>query len=163
MPNNRKSQGENGEKNYAKMDSYALAFRLIDVSILHNFPLEAVAIEESILSDRLWSSLHAANVPSLKHETLGAALAVWNEHQDDSILAAVLGEDLMKLKKDLTNWWDTRNKVIHGIVKAPQGQGSAITAANFEKSAMKTARDGKSLANKVKRFTQKQIRKAKKG
>ena len=153
-------QKATGEKNLAKMNSYALAFAKIDEAILHNYPLEAVAIEESILSDRIWSSLHAAKLPQQKHETLGAALDALKRHEREEKFAAVVGANMISLKKDLTSWWDRRNKVIHGIVKSSQGKGPAITANNFERSAMKAARIGKILARKVDGLTKKQIHKA---
>ena len=45
-------------KNYAKRDSYELAFRMIDNAIKYDCPLQAITIEESILADRLWSTLN---------------------------------------------------------------------------------------------------------
>ena len=39
------------KKNYAKRDSYALAFGMIATAIHHNFPLQAIAVEKNIISD----------------------------------------------------------------------------------------------------------------
>ncbi len=146
------------KKNIAKYESYKLAFQLINDSISHNFPLEAVAIEESIISDRLWSSLHAAKVPKLKHETLGDALCAIKGNKNNSIVSSVLGAELLALENDLSNWWEVRNKVLHGIVKPQKDDRPAITATTFVRSAMKAAREGKNLARKVATLTREQIR-----
>ena len=152
---------ETTKKNYAKRDSYALASKLIDEAIVHNFPLQAITIEESIISDRLWSALKSVKVKSQKHESMGTALEVWKNLRKDSSKENPFDEEMENLREKLTNWWDRRNKLIHGIAKSPVGGRPQITAVNFVKSAVDAANDGKELVRIVKNWSQKKIRKAK--
>ena len=74
MENKYMASGQAENKNYAKRDSYALAFEMISTAIRHNFPLQAIAVEESIMSDRIWSALNASKTNGGSKETLGRAL-----------------------------------------------------------------------------------------
>ena len=150
------------KKNYAKRDSYALAFGMIATAIHHNFPLQAIAVEESIISDRLWSALNASETSGGKKETLGKALDTWKELVKNGV-SNPLGEEAESMREDLASWWDSRNKLIHGIVKSFRGDGPKIIAANFERSAMKAAVKGEELARQVCNWSAKQVHKAKKG
>lgn len=150
------------KKNYAKRDSYALAFDMIATAIQHNFPLQAIAVEESIISDRLWSALNVSKTTGGKKETLGKALDTWEKSVKNGV-SNPLGDEAESMREGLASWWDSRNKLIHGIVKSFRGDKPKIIAANFERSAMKAAVKGSELARQVCNWSSKQIRKAKKG
>ena len=149
------------KKNYAKRDSYALAFGMISTAIHHNFPLQAIAVAESIISDRLWSALNASKPTGGKKETVGKALEVW-KHLMKNGVPFPSGEEAEPMRENLVSWWDSRNKLIHGIVKSFRGKEPQLAAANFERSAMKAARIGEELARNSCNWSQKQIRKARK-
>ena len=149
------------KKNYAKCDSYALAFGMISTAIHHNFPLQAIAAEESIISDRLWSALNASKPMGGKKETLGKALEEWKRLMKNGV-SFPLGEEAETMRESLVRWWDSRNKLIHGIVKSFRGEQPHIAAANFERSAMKSAVNGSELAKQVCNWSHKQIRKTRK-
>lgn len=149
------------KKNYAKRDSYALAFGMIATAIQHNFPLQAIAVEESIISDRLWSALNAGKPNGGKKETLGKALDMWR-HLEKSGKQHPLGEEAEAMRGDLMKWWDSRNRLIHGIVKSFRGEEPKIAATNFERCAMKAAVNGGELARRACNWSQKQIRKGRK-
>ena len=51
-------EGKTDKKNYPKYDSYRLAFKMIDDALKCGCPLQAITIEESILTDRLSSTLN---------------------------------------------------------------------------------------------------------
>ena len=162
MENKYMASGQAEKKNYAKRDSYALAFEMISTAIRHNFPLQAIAVEESIMSDRIWSALNASKTNGGSKETLGRALEEWkrllkggNPHP--------IGEEAEAMRKDLANWWDSRNKLIHGIVKSFRGEEPKVSATIFERSAMKSAIKGYELARRICNWSKTQIRKAKKG
>ena len=150
------------KKNYAKRDSYALAFGMISTAIRHNFPLQAIAVEESIMSDRLWSALNASKPQGGIKETLGRALEEWTRLVKEGN-PHPLGEEAEAMRGDLVRWWDSRNKLIHGIVKSFRGEEPKITAVNFERSAAKAALKGEELSRRVCNWSHTQIRKAKKG
>ena len=149
------------KKNYAKRDSYALAFGMISTAIRHNFPLQAIAVEESILSDRIWSALNASKPTGGKKETLGRALEEWKRLMEDGVPFPI-GEEAETMRENLVRWWDSRNRLIHGIVKSFRGEEPQIAAANFERSAMKAAAKGLGLAKQVCNWSHKQIRKTRK-
>ena len=154
--------GQTDKKNYAKRDSYALAFEMISTAIRHNFPLQAIAVEESIISDRIWSALNVSKPSGGSKETLGRALEEWKQLLKEGNPHPI-GEEAEAMRKDLANWWDSRNKLIHGIVKSFRGDKPKMIAADFERSAMKSAVKGSELARRTCNWSQTQIRKAKKG
>jgi len=142
------------KKNIAKGDSYRLAFGMINSAIRHVFPLQAIAIEESILSDRLWAVLNVGKAREGKHETLGKALMRWKElHKSEK---SPFDEEMESLYGELSRWWDMRNKMLHGIVKSFHGEAPSISAESLDHSAMKAAVRGKELADKVVSWSHKQ-------
>jgi hypothetical protein len=153
---------EENKKNYAKRDSYALASVMLEDAVLHNYPLQAIAIEESILSDRLWSALNSVNVKNGKHESMGTALEVWKKLKKDNSAANPFDAEIETIYTKLSNWWECRNKLIHGIVKSPTGLGPKITAEKFLKSANDAAKKGKELVRFVKNWSKKKVYKSKK-
>lgn len=153
---------EENKKNYAKRDSYALASAMLEDAIMHNYPLEAIAIEESIISDRLWSALRSVNIANGKHESLGAALERWKKLKKDNSAANPFDAEIETIYTKLSNWWECRNKLIHGIVKSPTGLGPKITAEKFLKSANDAAKKGKELVRFVKNWSKKKVYKSKK-
>ena len=149
------------KKNYAKRDSYALAFGMISTAIHHNFPLQAIAVEESIISDRIWSALNASRTTGGTKETLGKAIDEWKRLLQSGIKSP-LGDEAEAMRGDIENWYSRRNRAIHGIVKSFRGNPPLTAAANFERVAMGAARAGAELARNVCNWSHKQIRKARK-
>jgi len=135
------------KKNTAKGDSYRLAFGMISSAIRHAFPLQAIAVEESILSDRLWAVLNVGKSRAGKHETLGKALTRWKELRKSE--KSPFDDEMEVLYGELSRWWDMRNKMLHGIVKSFHGEAPSIRAESFDRSAMKAAVKGKDLTDKV--------------
>ena len=165
---------ENGvkesKKNYAKCDSYALAFALINKAISMQFPLQAIAIEESILADRIWSTLNVGMGERTKVESLGVALERWRPTRADKKTgrlpsphpnAARFDDEMNELEPMLLDWWKARSKVLHGIVKSFQGCAPNICAEDFTANAQFVAEIGLVLVKQVCNWTKKQIRRAK--
>lgn len=145
------------EVNRKKAKSYALAHEMIEESISRKCPLQAIAIEESIISDRLWSALNAkSSAPAYKHETLGNALRVWSKENQPK----AFGYEGLTFQT-LTRWYDSRNKLLHGIVKSFRGEGPKLAAVKFRKSAMQAARDGLLLVRLVEKWSKRQVRRSK--
>ena len=65
------------KKNYPKYYSYRLAFKMIDDALKFGCPLQAITIEESILTDRLSSTLNVGILKGKPYETLGSVLNAW--------------------------------------------------------------------------------------
>ena len=154
------------KKNYAKRDSYALAFKMIDDALKHGCPLQAITIEESILTDRLSSTLNVGKEITKPCDSLGDALNKWkprNPRTSPDPNARLFDEEITTLFPKLDSWRRERNALLHGLAKSAQGGKPEIEAAKFLIRAVQAANDGLHLVEKVKRWSAKQIRKAKKG
>jgi hypothetical protein len=147
----------------AAQERYSYAFTRIAESIEKEFYLEAIAIQESIVSDRLDSFLLKNNYASLGqlshkakaakgqkvYKTLAAKIefcrrmvckerAKWDEFEELSI----------KLQK----WRDGRNQALHGVVSVTVEKGGKGTNSRLEiviSKANKIATDGEELAHGV--------------
>lgn len=155
-----KKTDESSKNSKAKQESYKLAFSLITEAIKAGFPLQAIACEESIISDRIWSTLHALGKKA-RHENLGAALEAWKSIVHDRNTTIFFGDKISKKREVLCNWWDKRNKVMHGIVKSPQRGKPIVSSTRFIDFATDVAKEGRQLAREISDLTRKQIRSTK--
>lgn len=151
------------KKNMKKRDSYALAHDMINEAIKAWCPLQAITIEESILSDRLWSALNSQDRPrrGRHHDTLGDALREWKDTKGSDCLI-VLDEKASFSLKELNDFWEDRNELLHGIVKSFSGEAPSIEANQFRERAMLVAITGKNLVKEVQNWSKRAIRKASK-
>ena len=149
------------QKNIRKYEAYRLAFKMIDDGMANNCPLQSIAVEESIMSDRLWSALNFTKGNSEKRETLGKALDAWKGLRKTG-QPTPFDVEAEAMYGDLCQWWDARNRIIHGIVKSFRGTAPRIRASNFVSCAMAAARNGKELSRKVCNWSKRQIRKSRK-
>jgi len=156
--------------NIGKHNAYALAFAMIDEAIEARCPIQAIAIEESILTDRLWSTLNVGvtdiSEKQFNNLSLGVALKAW--HPDAKIPEGKrnvnrkrFDAEMEELYPDLDKWREMRNGVIHSIAKSRQGKAPSIPAEKFREYAQEAATVGLLLARKVTNWTQKTVRKAK--
>ncbi len=157
--NDTEEASKNGK---AKHESYKLAFSMISDAIKAGFPLQAIACEESIISDRIWSTLHALGKKA-KHENLGAALEAWKSIVHDRNTTNFFGDKISGKREALCNWWDKRNKVMHGIVKSPQRGKPIVSSTRFIDFSTEVANEGRQLAREISDLTRKQIRSTKRG
>lgn len=151
-------------KNYEKQASYALAHRMMSTAIEARFPLQAITIAESILADRLWSTLNKGADRGNSHATLGEALSSWapkNPNKTPNPNAALFDKEMEMLKPDIDQWWKDRNKVLHGIAKSFRGEAPEIPASEYENYAQYVAIVGSELVRRVSNWSTKQIRRAK--
>lgn len=140
-------------KNYGKQDSYRFVFGMIDNAIRHNYPLQAITLEESVMADRLWSALHASGHQAKNHETVGRALSDWKKGKS-------FDEEVNSLKPRIEQWWKERNELLHGLAKSDQGCAPKIRPEEFDEKAGATARFGLELTNAICKWSKKSIRKA---
>lgn len=151
------------KKNMAKGASYALAHRMMTEAIRHNFPLQAITIQESILADRLWSTLNVGKSKGNGHATLGAALKAWvptDKKQRPDPNARLFDGEMLSLKPELDRWWSDRNDVLHGIAKSFHGEGPKVKAEEFEALAQRVALAGQELVRRISNWSKKQVRRA---
>ena len=154
------------KKNCDKRDSYALAFRMIDDALRFGCPLQAIAIEESILTDRLSSTLNVGVENGKPCGSLGGALNKWKPKDPKAKAhpnAKLFDQEMDALYPRLDAWRNERNSLLHGLAKSIQGKGPDINADEFVIRAIKAATEGWALVKKVKHWVQKQVRKTQKG
>ena len=143
--------------NQAKSQSYRLAHERTSAAIEAGFPLETVAIAESLLTDRLLSFavFHRAPKINVERDTLGKAarevIAICQRLEDAQ------GEALAEVAKE---WANERNAVLHAIAKSAPGSGPEISAESFVAHAHKVAQRGVELVKGVQAWHQQRLRAA---
>ena len=139
-------------KNTSKWESYTLAFGRIKKAIQSEFPVEAIALEESVIADRLRSVLTRAMPVLMEDRGYDVGALVVNAR-----MYIAPRED--KLLADINDWIRKRNVAIHGIVATKSGGKARIPAGNFVSNAMSVARKGEVLAHQLSDWARKEIRK----
>lgn len=144
------------EPNTTKYKSYAEAWRRVKAATEAGFYLEAIAIEESIIFDRIRSFVEHAGTVEIKDKTPYSTLI--------GQLEAVLNKDAKKdrrwsndkeLIERLKKWGDRRNRAVHRIVRSKPG--TATQPINeFLAKAQETAERGAELARDVSNWFSKQ-------
>lgn len=148
----RKSVKKEAKKgNKVKYDAYTEAFARIKAANESNFFLEAVAIQEAIISDRLKSHLgHLGKLPKRNRPTLFDLVETWkSENQDQNL------EIKINLPELVDQWRVLRNQAVHGLVCTPG-------VDDFLKSAKAAAKSGEILTKAVCAWHKGEITKAKK-
>lgn len=134
--------------NAAKYFSYREAWGRIKKAQGHGFYLEAVTLEESIISDRLISYLVAIGVfnvsGKLKSTNFGPLIKEWMNHVPEPIVDRYFDN----LQAAVDRWRERRNKIVHGMVKSIPGTNHD-DVINFLEEAKLTAEQGDALARAV--------------
>lgn len=135
--------------NTIKYRSYGEAWRRMKTATEAGFYLEAIAIQESIIFDRIRSFVeHATGDVVADHPPYGKLVRR---------LEAALNKDAGKERrwnndKDLVDrlskWADQRNKAVHQIVRSKPGTPTQ-PVDEFLREAEKAATDGSQLARQV--------------
>jgi len=126
----------------AREDLYHRAYSRVNKAIARGFHIEAIAILESLMCDRLENLLQALH-PDSKVE-LGSLGKLYNSVNKE----IEIPESLLI---DLKQWNKARGQVIHQLVKI-----SDVDAMNWLERmafARKTSNDGKKLLDKLRKFT----------
>jgi hypothetical protein len=144
-------------KNISKYLSYQEAWTRIKQAQKQDFYLEAVTLEESIITDRLISYLVKKGViePSarLSKYSFSRLIQLWKE-QNDPIQIKVQSIEIENLQIEVDAWRARRNNVVHGMVKSYPGHPTE-DLVNFIAEAKATAKEGEILAYAVSRWVQK--------
>ena len=155
--------------NIEKGKSYKLALEQAQKAIRAKCFLEAITIEESLLADRLWSTLNVGRTPQKKIPTLGVALEKWHPCKPDKNgnpipphkNACLFQGEMECFYPSLRCWWNKRCDLLHGIGKASQGNAPGILAKDFQDEAESVARFGLMAFRYVDAWVKRQIRKNK--
>lgn len=134
--------------NAAKFWSYREAWTRIKQAQEQGFYLEAVTIEESIISDRLMSYLASAGTGeqvenSGHHPSFRRLIQLWREQ---CLLAEP--QESWTLQEQVDQWRLRRNTVVHGIVKLPD-EAPQDTIIQFVEEAKQSAEEGERLSRAV--------------
>lgn len=151
-PNLKKSTKSPAERgNIQKFAAYTEAFARIKSGLDTGHPIEAIAIEEAILSDRISSHLtHYKSMPGGEYPAFGNLIKKWEKLS--SRLQDNQGE---KLAIKTKTWKDRRNAAIHGLVKSDAGMPPTDTDS-FLEEANETAQEGLTLVRDVLSWHQKE-------
>lgn len=151
--NTRKSEPQSDVSGNAKKhDSYREAWSRIKLAQESNFFLEAITVEESIISDRLISLLSSTAVsnPITK-----------NKHGKWPSFGQLIQKgrsefpDEADLIDKVDHWRADRNNAVHAIVKSDPGQPTS-PVDEFLLEAQAAAEAGEKLAKEVTRWCEKQ-------
>ena len=130
--------------NVTKGVSYTWAFARMKQAADSGYFLEAIAIAESVISDRLLSYIRSKGSKiSVNQATVGALGKQLKERafktDDDAI---------MQLAADVQEWSCRRNVAVHAAAKSEPGTPT-LPLTDFVRQARDAARDGRILARRV--------------
>ena len=138
--------------NAKKYAAYREAWARIKQAQENEFFLEAITIQESIISDRLDSFLSRPdakdNYKDKKKEGKFISFAQMIKYWRDELSAPLRSGDYVDLVDAVDEWRTSRNKAIHAIVKFGDGSGNK-TIDNFLREAKEVAKSGEKLAREV--------------
>jgi hypothetical protein len=151
MKAKRKSEKSKASRgNIRKNDAYNEAFARIESAIDNGFFIEAIAIMEAILTDRLRSHLsHHNKLP--RNEKFHNLIQEWKKLEEESKNLKVS----INLIEFVNLWRQQRNNTIHGFVS------SECDVDTFLQNAEISARMGLLLTRSVCNWHQKEIRNTK--
>ncbi|CAN5713117.1 hypothetical protein BH23GEM7_BH23GEM7_39610 [soil metagenome] len=143
--------------NAEKYLSYREAWARIKAAQGHGFYLEAVTIEESIISDRLIRYLLSKNAIELKDDLrqyppFGQLIQRWKQKHPEPITSR--GVD--NLQEAVDRWRRRRNNIVHGLVKSNPGTATE-DIDDFLWAARQAAAEGEKLADAVSQWCKKEI------
>ena len=144
--------------NRSKYLSYTKAWKRINDSMEAGFHLEAITIEESIISDRLLSYVLGVAPSSKVHGKSGLSELIthWRKHAGPSLMKS----DGSDLGKSTDAWRTKRNTAVHGLVKSSPGTPT-MQPNDFFELARQTAEEGKILAREIQNWHKKILRNSK--
>lgn len=108
--------------NKQKSQRYAFAHERMNRAMAQGFYLEAITICESLISDRLLSSLDRRR--GVERNARTGLHRLINAHLDETLLdrsSETHGEKLLDVFSALRAWKDKRNELLHGIAKCLPG------------------------------------------
>ena len=128
---------ENGKFKYELIRS---ARKRVDRAIQSGFHIEAIALLESLIADRIESAIENKTEKVQKVQNLGPLIKT-------AILHGIISEDLAV---EIRNWSNNRAKVVHEMVKvSSENSGSMRERLTF---ARQLAVEGKEILKKLEKI-----------
>jgi hypothetical protein len=135
-------------ENFKKYYSYKEAWDRITSSIEKEFYLEAVTIEESIISDRILSYFKKTKneklIKKLDKDSFYNLIEAFKKDFPEPIKI----KEIDNLQERLDNWRKSRNKIIHNIVRDKIYQED-FTIRDFINEAKECSQEGLILAKYI--------------
>jgi hypothetical protein len=150
----RKSQITSKEikGDFEKYESYREAWSRIKQAQENDFFLEAITIQESIISDRLISFLSRPGICNSFSEEKGNTKFIsfykLIKHWRSEFPKGIQSGSYQDLIGAVDEWRDSRNAAIHAIVKSTPGE-AVQPIDSFLQEAKKVAEEGGKLAREV--------------
>jgi hypothetical protein len=147
--------------NSVKCLAYREAYTRITQAQEQGFYLEAITIEESIISDRLSSYFRNVLEETKPFSTLKRMEDYWRKSQPE----AIVSKNHSDLIAALSEWRKCRNEAIHAIVQDnpnPENSGDTQGIEIFLNRSKDTAARGEELAKEIAQWCDKRIKEAKK-
>ena len=140
-----------------KQDRYREAYERIDSAISYGFSFEAIAIVESVLSDRICSFLRSVDKNKYKNvyrDTFAQLIKSWRA----AVHPASIWEECSDLIERVDKWRKLRNDCIHGFVKFPHNEAKVVSTKEFLEKAKKAATDGRQLSAEIYNWRRRQTK-----
>ena len=127
---------------------YKLAFDRLDEALEQGWLLEAISLEESIITDRLLSTLQAKGEAVSSRQSLGNLIAQAKKAITGS--GELIEGDVFH---ELDQWRDARNECVHGFCKLDDHAYADNSAEIFSEKMWETAKKGRELVDLVKHLS----------
>ena len=124
---------------------YKLAFERLDEALEEGWLLEAISLEESIISDRLLSALRSLTGKASTRQSLNNLINKTKEAFANNVND--LEEDLFD---KLHQWRQERNECVHAFCRLDDHAYSESSAEIFSEKMWETAKKGRELVDLAK-------------
>ena len=128
---------------------YKLAFDRLDEALEEGWLLEAISLEESIISDRLLSALASLTDQRSAKTSLNDLINLTKE----AFVANSGDVEANLLFEQLHEWRRDRNKCVHAFCKLDDHAYSESSAEIFSEKMWETAKNGRELVDLVKHLS----------
>ena len=125
-----------------------MAFDRLDEALEEGWLLEAISLEESIISDRLLSSLQSLTAKNSAKRNFNELI-----NQTEEAFVANGGDPEANLFDQLHQWRRDRNECVHAFCKLDDHAYSESSAEIFSGMMWETARKGRELVELVKHLS----------
>src|SRR5260370_4734414 len=156
--------------NVGLYERYRASWARINGAIEAGYCFEAIAIEESIISNRLTSFLYGVGEVSadevIGHATRGKSkflsFQTLIKRWRNRITSDATWEHCLDLINDVDDWRKKRNDALHALAKSFPGKEPDVGTDDFIAVAQQTAKDGARLARGGSKWHKRQLTRAKK-
>ena len=136
------------EKQTGRYLRYKLAFERLDEALEEGWLLEAISLEESIISDRLLSALQSLTGKDSAKVSLNELI-----NQTKEAFVANGGDPQVSLFDQLHQWRQNRNECVHAFCKLDDHAYSESSAEIFSDMMWETAMKGRELVDLVRHLS----------